>query len=98
MIIIAWVNVAMVKLVRITFSLMPPDGVTWAWHEDPAYWVVGGAMLFVAIYSSMSGLKGVAITDVVQFGIAMTGCVILAVLMVLKKNLVLLELLIFFLR
>jgi solute:Na+ symporter, SSS family len=43
---------------------------------------VGIAMMVVMVYSSLSGLLGVAITDVVQFVIAMTGCIILAVLVV----------------
>ncbi|MCI5058600.1 MAG: sodium:proline symporter, partial [Flavobacteriales bacterium] len=38
-------------------------------------------MLFVAVYSSLSGLKGVAITDAVQFTIAMVGCIILAIVL-----------------
>ncbi|WP_460879455.1 hypothetical protein [Pontibacter rugosus] len=40
------------------------------------------AMLIVVAYSSMSGLMGVAITDVIQFFIAIIGCVILAYLVV----------------
>ena len=38
-------------------------------------------LVFVAIYSSLSGLLGVAITDAVQFILAMAGCIILSIIM-----------------
>ena len=38
-------------------------------------------MVLIAIYASLSGLLGVAITDAVQFILAMAGCIILAVIM-----------------
>ncbi|TAF68122.1 MAG: sodium:proline symporter [Cytophagales bacterium] len=71
-VVIAWVNVAMASLLIVFFNLS-------YWE---ALWAVGGLMLFVVIYSSLSGLLGVAITDFFQFWIAMLGCVILAVLVV----------------
>jgi Na+/proline symporter len=39
-------------------------------------------MLVAAFYSSLSGLWGVVVTDFIQFIIAMTGCIILAVFIV----------------
>ena len=71
-IIIAWVNVALMTLLEVFFGI---DNTT-------ALYYTGGAMVLVAIYSSLSGLLGVAMTDVVQFVIALTGCIILAILVV----------------
>ncbi|HNS11260.1 MAG TPA: Na+:solute symporter [Bacteroidia bacterium] len=69
-IIVGWVNVALIAILKIFF------GIT---DEDALYYVAG-AMILTSIYAAMSGLWGVAITDMVQFVIAMTGCIILAVL------------------
>jgi Na+/proline symporter len=83
MIVIAWVNLAMVKILQVMF----PDllflgirevsilGVTFSSH----LLVVGCIMLVVAVYSSISGLWGVSFTDSFQFVMAMTGCIVLAV-------------------
>lgn len=71
-IILGWVNLAMVKILQGFFGLTP----------DIALVYVGLAMLFVAIYSAISGLMGVAITDAIQFVVAMVGCIILAMLVV----------------
>jgi Na+/proline symporter len=38
-------------------------------------------MVLIAIYSSLSGLLGVAITDALQFILAMVGCLVLAIIM-----------------
>jgi len=40
------------------------------------------AILITAIYSAVSGLWGVAVTDAFQFVLAMTGCIILAIIIV----------------
>lgn len=69
-VVIGWVNFAMIKILEVFFDLSPTDALL----------MVGGLMVFVAIYSSLSGLLGIAITDTVQFVIAMTGCIILAVI------------------
>jgi solute:Na+ symporter, SSS family len=50
--------------------------------DDQMLYYVGGAMLVVVLYSGVSGLLGVAFTDVVQFIIAMVGCIVLAVIVV----------------
>lgn len=68
--VIAWVNLALNTLL-ITFFNIP---------EDQVYYYTFGAMAIAVTYASLSGLLGVAITDTVQFVIAMTGTVILAYL------------------
>lgn len=71
-IIIGWVNAALATILVVFFNL----------PEDQVIWYVAAAMLLVAIYSTMSGFLGVAITDFVQFFIAMAGCIILAIVVV----------------
>jgi len=82
-IVIAWVNLAMVKILKVIFPEMTFFGI-----EEVAFLgftfsghllVVGAIMLFVALYSALSGLWGVSLTDTLQFVMAMTGCIILAV-------------------
>ncbi|MFT5511804.1 MAG: SSS family solute:Na+ symporter [Bacteroidia bacterium] len=73
--IIAWVNLAFMALIEVFF------GVT----GNNLYLITAAAMVFVFAYSSISGLKGIAVTDAVQFIIAIVGCIILAVL-VLKSD------------
>jgi len=70
--IIGWVNVAMISILTVFFDI----------PESEVIWYAGAAMLIAASYSVLSGLWGVVITDVIQFVIAMTGCIILAVLVV----------------
>lgn len=72
LIIIAWVNLAFQSLLIGFFGL----------SANAALLYTGLAMLLAAGYSAISGLKGVAVTDAVQFVVAMLGCVILAVLVV----------------
>lgn len=71
-IIMGWVNKAMVSVLVGIFNL----------PENSVFIYVIIAMLVVAVYSALSGLWGVVITDAVQFIIAMTGCIILAVYVV----------------
>ncbi|MCR4416274.1 MAG: Na+:solute symporter [Ignavibacteria bacterium] len=71
-IIMGWVNKAMVTVLVGMFNL----------PEDSVFIYVLIAMTIVAIYSALSGLWGVVITDAVQFVIAMTGCIILAIFVV----------------
>lgn len=70
--IIGWVNVALVAILQVFFNI----------PNDESLLYVAGAMFIVVIYTSLSGLLGVAITDVVQFIIAMAGCIILAIIVV----------------
>ncbi len=71
-VIMGWVNVAMASILIGMFGI--PAG--------EVFWYILGAMAITAVYSSLSGLWGVAVTDAVQFVIAMAGCVLLAVLVV----------------
>lgn len=71
-IVIGWVNSAMIKIMMVFFGT----------DFQTAFYIVAGLMVLIAIYSSISGLLGVAITDALQFVLAMTGCIILAVIMV----------------
>ncbi len=72
MLIIGWVNVAMISIFIGFFDLSYSDALLYT----------GVLMAFTAVYSSLSGLLGVAMTDALQFVIAMTGCIILAFLTV----------------
>jgi len=71
-IVIGWVNAAMIKILEEFFGI---DYLS-------AFQVVAGLMILISIYSTISGLLGVAITDALQFVLAMAGCIILAVIMV----------------
>ncbi len=71
-IIMGWVNKAMVSILVGIFNL----------PEESVFIYVIIAMLIVAVYSALSGLWGVVVTDAVQFVIAMTGCIILAIYVV----------------
>lgn len=68
-VIIGWVNVALASILKVFFDI----------PEDLVIWVIAASMVIVAVYSSLSGLMGVAMTDFVQFFIAMIGCIVLAV-------------------
>ncbi len=71
-IIMGWVNVAMGTILHGLFGI----------PESQVILFVAGSMIIVAIYSALSGLWGVAVTDVFQFIIAMAGTIILAVVVV----------------
>lgn len=68
--ILGWVNIAMMSILKIFFNI----------PEEQLMWYIFAAMGIAALYSSLSGLLGVAITDMIQFVIAITGCIILAVI------------------
>ncbi|WP_299823527.1 sodium:solute symporter family protein [uncultured Pontibacter sp.] len=74
--IIGWVNVALMSIIEVFFEV----------PKSEQLFYVGIAMVVVVVYSSLSGLLGVAITDVVQFVIAMAGCIILAYLVVTSEK------------
>jgi len=71
-VIIAWVNIALGALLSVFFDI--PD--------DELIFYLAGAMFFVMIYSGLSGFMGVVITDFIQFIVAMTGCIVLAIIVV----------------
>ncbi len=71
-IIIGWVNKAMISVLTGFFDI----------DESIVFFYVFAVMTVVAIYSALSGLWGVVVTDAFQFFMAMTGCIILAILVV----------------
>lgn len=85
--IIGWVNLALMSILQVFFGLtndqvLAPDAgfmdAVQYYLNDKAFLYTAIAMLVAAGYSTLSGLWGVAITDVVQFCIAMVGTVALA--------------------
>lgn len=72
MMVMGWVNFALVKIFVIFFGI----------DKDTALLITAGLMVLTAVYSSLSGLLGVAMTDAVQFIIALVSCVVLAVVVV----------------
>lgn len=75
-IIMGWVNLALLSLIKVFFNV----------DDTMLYLILAGAMLLVVIYSALSGLLGVVTTDFVQFFIAMTGCIVLAVIVVNSES------------
>ena len=67
--VIAWVNLAFVSILTVFFGLEKEQAILW----------VFGISLLIGFYTTLSGLWGVAINDMVQFGIAMTGSIALAI-------------------
>ncbi len=82
-IVMAWVNLAMVKILKVMFPELTVFGVTGitilGLKFSSQLIVVAGIMVFIAIYSSLSGMWGISFTDTFQFVVAMTGCIVLAV-------------------
>lgn len=82
-VVLAWVNLAMVKILRVMFPELTFFGIeeikilgiTFTAH----LLVVGLMMVFVALYSALSGLWGVSLTDTFQFVMAMGGSIALAI-------------------
>lgn len=72
-IIIGWVTGAMLKVLKFTI-LDSDDANDWM--------IILICLAVVGIYSTLSGLWGVAITDLIQFVLAMGGCVALAAIAV----------------
>lgn len=71
-IIIGWVNIALMSILEVFFGI----------SKEMQLIIVSAIMVFTFIYSSMSGLLGVAISDFFQFVVAMAGCIILAVIVI----------------
>lgn len=70
--IIGWVNLAMITIIQEFFGT----------SSELTYTIVALAMVFAAFYTSLSGIWGVAVTDVVQFTLAIAGTIVLAFLVV----------------
>jgi Na+/proline symporter len=66
--VIAWVNAAMITILTVFFDI--PTERVWL--------IIFGLMLFASFYSSLGGLWGIAVTDAIQFGLAMIASVVLA--------------------
>src|SRR5438128_4085767 len=71
-IILGWVNLAMIKILRVTLNL----------DERNATYVLIGMLVFTAFYTAISGLWGVLVTDLFQFALKMGMVILLAVLAV----------------
>lgn len=72
MLVIGWVNLAMISIFSVLFNV----------PESQAFWLTAGLMLFVSLYSSSSGLKGIAVVDMLQFSLAMLSSFLLAYLVI----------------
>ncbi|MBN1953160.1 MAG: Na+:solute symporter [Bacteroidales bacterium] len=85
-IVIAWVNLALVKILQVLFPeflFFGSDHISFAgFHFSSHLLLTGSIMIFVALYSALSGLWGISLTDSFQFVIAMAGCIILAIVAV----------------
>ena len=73
---IGWVNVALQSLLLVFFDV----------SEFMALVYTAAAMLLAATYASLSGLKGVAVTDAIQFCVAMLGTTALAYFVVVSPD------------
>lgn len=82
-IVLAWVNLAMVKILLVMFPDLTFFGVSsinfLGIELSSHLLLVGMLLVFVSFYSALSGLWGVSLTDSFQFIIAMTGCIVLAI-------------------
>ena len=67
-IVIGWVNLAMMKILQVTLGLDPTR----------ALWALLALLAFTAFYTTIAGLWGVLITDLVQFALKMGMVVALA--------------------
>ena len=67
-IIIGWVNLAMMKILRVTLGL----------DQTGALWALFAMLAFTAFYTTISGLWGVLVTDLFQFVLKMGMVVALA--------------------
>lgn len=66
-IIMGWVNVALVQILAHILGF-----------QDNIFFIVIVTMIFVGLYAAVGGLWAVAVTDFVQFIVAMGGCIVLA--------------------
>ena len=68
-IILGWVNLAMVKILMLVLGV----------DKDLALWIVVGIIALTSLISTMSGLWGVLVTDMFQFGVKMAMVIVLGV-------------------
>jgi solute:Na+ symporter, SSS family len=83
MVVIGWVNLALEKIIRVMFPGLTFFGITelsiLGVTFSAALMYVACVMLFVGLYSSLAGLWGLAITDMLQFTVAMGSMIVLAI-------------------
>ncbi len=82
-VVIAWVNLAMIKILYIIFpdfTVFGHGNFSFLGIEFSSFLIaVVGLMMMTTFYSALSGLWGISFTDSFQFVIAMTGSIVLAV-------------------
>jgi SSS family solute:Na+ symporter len=71
-IVMGWVNLAMVKILSLALGL----------DESQSILVLAGLFGLTVVYTLLAGLVGVVFTDFLQFGLALIGSILLAVLAV----------------
>jgi Na+/proline symporter len=71
-IILGWVNLAMADVLRVFLGI----------DASTAFSYMAILMFITAVYTALSGIRGVLITDAVQFGVALSACIVLAVLVI----------------
>lgn len=74
--VIAWVNLAFISILTIFFDIPKEQAIIW----------VFGVCILIGLYSTLSGLWGVAINDVIQFFVAMTGSIALAIFVISSEK------------
>ncbi len=80
-IIIGWVTKAMTGVLKETV-LYDPSATASVSAGMADFWLVAGMLALTGLYAGLSGMWGVAVTDLVQFVLAMLGCVLLAIVAV----------------
>jgi SSS family solute:Na+ symporter len=78
-IIIGWVTKAMAAVLTQTVLYEPGAAANAAGASSADFWLVAAMLAVTGVYAVISGMWGVAITDAVQFVLAMIGCTALAV-------------------
>jgi Na+/proline symporter len=68
-IILGWVNLAMMTILKVTLGV----------GEQAALAILVGVLVFTAFYTTLAGLWGVLVTDVLQFALKMAMVVLLAI-------------------
>ncbi len=85
-IVIGWVNLALEKIIRVLFPGLTFFGIEHisflGFEFSAALLWVACVMAFVGLYSSLAGLWGIAITDMLQFTVAMVSTILLAIVAV----------------
>lgn len=77
--VMGWVMLGMTKVMEVVFQLDPETTVSLGLFDvSPAVAVMLGCCVLALVYSEITGLWGVVLTDFVQFILALTGAVVLA--------------------